>query len=80
MLRILDKRAVGGAFDADEVTILTQAFDQAWKAFCGSDAPFSSTEHAAANRELLPLRFIEMARLGERDPNQLRADAVLYLA
>ena len=39
-----------------------------------------ATEHAAAIRELLALRIIEMARLGEREPNQLRADAVLYLA
>ena len=34
--------------------------------------------HAA--RELLALRLIEIAQLGERDPNRLREDALLYLA
>ena len=80
MLRILEKHAVGGAFDADEARILTRAFDDAWKAVCDSGAPFASPEHAAATRELLALRIIEMAQFGERDPNRLRADALLYLA
>ena len=80
MLRILDKRAVGGAFDCDEVRILAQAFDRAWKAVCDSGTPFASTGHAEATRGLLALRIIEMAQLGERDPDRLRADAVLFLA
>ena len=33
-----------------------------------------------ATRELLALRIIEIAQLGERDPNRLRDDALLYLA
>jgi hypothetical protein len=36
-------------------------------------------EHAITTRELLALRIIEMAQLGERDPNRLREDALLYL-
>ena len=30
-------------------------------------------------RELLALRIIDIAQLGERDPNRLREDALLYL-
>jgi len=34
----------------------------------------------SATRERLALRIIEIAQLGERDPNRLRDDALLYLA
>jgi hypothetical protein len=40
----------------------------------------ASVEHAEATRELLALRIIEMAQLGERDPHRLRDDALFYLA
>jgi hypothetical protein len=80
MLRLLTKHALAGAFDADEVRILSEAFDQAWKAAQETAAPFSSDEHANATRELLALRIIEIAQLGERDSNRLRDDALSYLA
>ena len=32
MLQVLVKHALAGAFDSDEVKVLTDAFDQAWKA------------------------------------------------
>jgi hypothetical protein len=80
MLRILAKHALAGAFDADEVQILVQAFDQSWKAVQDSGAPFSSEEHANAIRELLAMRILEIAQFGERDPKHLREDALLYLA
>jgi hypothetical protein len=37
------------------------------------------TTNANATRELFALRIIEIAQLGERDPNRLRDDALLYL-
>jgi hypothetical protein len=40
----------------------------------------SSDSYKNAARELLALRIIEIAQLGERDPNRLREDALLYLA
>ena len=80
MLQVLEKHACAGAFDADEVKVLTQAFDEAWKAVSESSPPFASAEHAEATRELLALRVIEMAQLGERDPERLRTDALVYLA
>ena len=36
--------------------------------------------YAEAIRELLALRIIEIAQLGERDPARLREDALAYLA
>jgi hypothetical protein len=40
-------------------------------------SPFHGS-HANATRELFALRIIEIAQLGERDPNRLRDDALLY--
>jgi hypothetical protein len=75
------KRAPAGAFDDDEVRVLSDAFDQAWKAALHSEPALSlEAAHAEAVRELLALQIIEMAQLGERDPNRLRNDALLYLA
>ena len=78
MLRVLVKHALG-AFDSDEVKILTDAFDQAWQAVEKSGGCFASDTYKNATRELA-LRIIEIAHLGERDPNRLRDDALLYLA
>jgi hypothetical protein len=80
MLRLLEQHAPGSAFDPDEVRILTGAFDKAWKTIESSGASFATNGHAAATRELLALRIIDMARLGERDEGQLRDDALDYLA
>ena len=74
------KRAFAGPFDDSEVRILVDAFDQAWKAVEDSGAPFASEGHVSATRERIALRIIEIAQLGERDPNRLRDDALLYLA
>jgi hypothetical protein len=79
MLQVLLKHALAGAFDSDEAKILTDAFDQAWWAIEQSGVCFSSDAYKNATRELLALRIIEIAQLGERDPNRLREDALLYL-
>ena len=80
MLQLLAKHALAGAFDDNEVRILVEAFEQAWKAVEDSGAPFGSEDHVSATRERLALRIIEIAQLGERDLNRLRDDALLYLA
>jgi hypothetical protein len=69
MLRVLAKHALAGAFDDNEVRILVEAFEQAWKALLDSGAPFASEGQKNATRELLALRIIEIAQLGERDRN-----------
>ena len=78
MLQHLKKHPHGGVFDPDDVRILTTAFDEAWKAVQASGVALEG--RAEAVRELLALRIIEMAELGERDPHRLRDDALLYLA
>ena len=68
MLQLLAKRALASAFDDNQVRILVDAFDQAWKAVQDSGTPFASEGHMSATRERLALRIIEIAQLGERDP------------
>jgi hypothetical protein len=80
MLRTLAKHALAGAFDADEVAVLVDAFEQAWKRVEESGSIRAGDGHAEATRELLALRIIDIAQLGERDPNRLRDDALAYLA
>jgi hypothetical protein len=74
------RAGVAGVFDAEEVRILTTAFDEAWKAVQDSGVSFASNGHSEATREFLALRIIEMAQLGERDSHRLRDDAILHLA
>jgi hypothetical protein len=77
MLQLLAKHALASAFDDSEVRILVDAFDQAWKAV--RDSRETIRPGSEATRELLALRIIEIAQLGDRDPNRLRDDALLYL-
>ena len=79
MLKLLAKHALADAFDDNEVRVLVEAFEHAWKAVQDSGACIAPGAHSEATRELLALRIIEIAQLGERDPNRLRDDALLYL-
>jgi hypothetical protein len=49
--------ALAGAFDSDELKILTGAFDEAWKAVEDSGVRFASGAYKNATRELLALRL-----------------------
>ena len=62
-------------FDPDAIVILTSALDEAWQSLQAAGA--DSDSHA---RELLALRIIEMAKLGERDQRRLSEDALIHLA
>jgi hypothetical protein len=79
MLKLLAKHALASAFDDKDVGVLVDAFDQACKAVKESGASIQPGAHAEAIRELLALRIIEIAQLGERDANRLRDGALLYL-
>jgi hypothetical protein len=78
VLKHLQEREGDGAFDENDVRVLTAAFDATWQAVLDSGARFANGE-AEATRELLALRIIEIARSGVRDRDQLRDDALLYL-
>jgi hypothetical protein len=71
MLQLLAKHALAGAFEDNEVRILVDAFDQAWKAVQDSRAPFASEGQVSATRERLALRIIEISQLGKRDAKRL---------
>jgi hypothetical protein len=59
---------------------VAEALEQAWNSVQQSGATLAGGGDAEATRELLALRIIEIAQLGERDPNRLRDDALAYLA
>ena len=80
MLQTLAKHAFAGAFDDNAVRVMVEALDQAWKAVQENGASVAAKGHAKAARELLALRIIEIAQLGEHDPARLRDDALAYLA
>ena len=69
----------GVAFDPEVVRILVAAFDDAWKSVQDSGVTFAPDDHADATREILALRNIAKARLGERDARRLCDDALLHL-
>ena len=69
-----------GAFDPESILILTAALDDAWKSLQTAGVHFKSRYQAEATRELLALRIIQMAKIGERDSHRLREDALLHLA
>ena len=79
MLKRLENYGGEAVFAPDVVRILTAAFDDAWKSIQEGGTTFPSDRHADAIRELLALRIIETARLGERDQRRLRDDALLHL-
>jgi len=76
----LAKHAFAGAFDDNAVRVMVEALDQAWKAVQENGASVAAKGHAEAARELLALRIIEIAQLGEHDPARLRDDALAYFA
>ena len=65
---------------AEEICILTAAFDETWQAVQDSGGPFASNGEAEATRDLIALRIIAMARLGEVHCARLRDGTLLYLA
>ena len=80
MHQLFEVYARAGVFDAGEIHILVAAFDETWQAVQQSGASFASNGEAEAARDLIVLRVIAMARLGERDCGRLRDGALLYLA
>jgi hypothetical protein len=80
MLKTIAKHALVGAFDEKEIRVLVEALDQAWAHLRNSGSALVEDGHAEATRELLALRIIEIAQLGERDPARLRDNALAHLA
>ena len=64
----------------DEVSILEDAFEDAWRRVEQSKAPWASTDYSSAGRTILASYLIAMAKGGERDTRWLSDSAVLYLS
>jgi hypothetical protein len=75
MLRYLTSDSVK-VFGPDSVRLLGKVLDEAWRSLQTKGVYFTSRGQAEATREKLPLRIIEMAKRGERDPQRLCTDAL----
>jgi hypothetical protein len=69
-----------GVFDPETVSILADAFDDAWRRVEASKAPYGSEEYAVAGRVILAKYIINAAKTGQRDPRWLADSALLYLS
>ncbi len=69
-----------GVFAPEVLSILEDAFDDAWRRVQESQAPYGSEEYASAGRAIIAKYIIGAAKAGERDPRWLADSAVLYLS
>jgi hypothetical protein len=67
-------------FDPEATSLLGAAFEAAWQAVKASGSALADATHAAATRELLARRVIEMGRRGERNHDRLVEAALDHLA
>ena len=67
-------------FRPDEISILEDAFEDAWRRLENSKAPWASEDYSTAARTILARHIIEMAQGGERDPKSLADSALLYIS
>jgi hypothetical protein len=74
------KQYADGMFDPEVMSILEDAFDDAWRRVQASKAPYSADEYAAAGRTIRERHIIQAAKAGERDPRWLADSALPYLS
>ncbi len=67
-------------FLPDEISILEDALEDAWRRVESSKVPWASEDYSAAGRTILAKYIITMAKAGERDARWLADSAVLYLS
>ena len=67
-------------FPADEISVLEDAFEDAWRSLEKSKAPWASEDYSSAGRTIVARHIITMAKGGERDPKWLTDSALLYLS
>jgi len=74
------KQFASDKFRPDEISILEDAFEDAWRRIEQSEAPWASADYSIAGRTILARYIITMAEGGERDAKWLADSAVLYLS
>lgn len=67
-------------FRPDEISILEDALDDAWRRVESSKAPWASEDYSVAGRTILAKYIVTMAHSGERDTKWLADSALLYLS
>ena len=67
-------------FRPDEISVLEDAFEDAWRRITSSKAPWASDDYSATGRTILAKYIITMAKGGERDAKWLSDSAVLFLS
>ena len=67
-------------FRPGEISVLEDAFEDAWRRITSSKAPWASDDYSAAGRTILAKYIITMAKGGERDAKWLSDSAVLFLS
>jgi hypothetical protein len=68
------------AFDAETSTLLSAAFDAAWKEYCGQAVRPLDEQERLDTRDLIARRMIQMGNLGESDQKVLVGDALAHVA
>jgi hypothetical protein len=68
-----------GAFNSEVTRLLGTAFEDAWEIIRLADGTLVDEPNAAATRERLAKRIIELGRRGERDHARLVEHAVAHL-
>jgi hypothetical protein len=76
----IEASGVGAAFEPETVSLMVDAFSDAWKSVQASGAEYTADAYSKAARELLAQHIIAAAKDGERDPHRLSQGAVLYLS
>jgi hypothetical protein len=74
------KQFAADLFRPDEISILEDALDDAWRRVECSKAPWASEDYSAAGRTILAKYIVTMAQGGERDTKWLADSALLYLS
>ena len=74
------KHFASNEFVPDEISVLEDALEDAWRRVEQSEAPWASEDYSTAVRTILAKYIITMAKGGERDARWLADSAILYLS
>ena len=67
-------------FRPDEISILEDALEDAWRRVKSSKTPWASEDYSTTGRSILAKYIIAMAEGGERDARWLADSSILYLS
>ena len=76
----INKLVASDAFEPDSIALFASALDAAWDTVRKSGSPLAADDRAAATRDALAKRIIEVGKKGERDVQRLADDALAHLA